>query len=221
MTKPRTLAVIPARGGSKGIPRKNVRLLNGKPLISYMIETALRCGLIDKVVVSTDSSEINRIAESADCAVLMRPVHLATGDIPLDPVIYHAMTAIEEREGAKYDVIITLQPTSPLLFAHSIDKALQHFFCSNIDTLISVVPDQHLFWAKRDDEHFPLYEKRLNRQYLPMTYRETGGFVITHRKCITETSRFGVNIDLFAVSATEAIDIDDEMDWRLAEMYIE
>ncbi len=217
MTKPSTIAIIPARGGSKGIPRKNVRFLHGKPLISYTIETALKCRLIDKVIVSTDDEEIGHAAEVTGCVAVTRPVHLAADDVPLDPVIHHAISTIEEQEKTRYDVVITMQPTSPLLSFRSVDRALERFFGSSADTLISVVDDRHLSWTMEGGKYVPLYEKRVNRQYLPANYRETGGFVITRRQHVTNTSRFGPDIDLFVVSNTEAVDIDSYMDWWLAD----
>ncbi len=217
MTKPSTIAIIPARGGSKGIPRKNIRFLHGKPLIFHTIETALKCRLIDKVIVSTDDEEIGHAAEVTGCAVVMRPVHLAADDVPLDPVIHHAISAIEQQGKNRYDVVITMQPTSPLLSFRSVDRALERFFDSSADTLISVVDDRHLSWTMKGGKYVPLYEKRVNRQYLPANYRETGGFVITRRQHVTNTSRFGPDIDLFVVSNTEAVDIDSYMDWWLAD----
>jgi len=214
---PRTIAIIPARGGSKGIPRKNVRFLRGRPLIAYAIENALRCPAIDRVVVSTDDDEIAHVAEVSGCACVMRPAHLAADDVPLDPVVHHAVAAVEERDGVRFETVITLQPTSPLLSRETLERALARFADGAMDTLISVVDDRHLAWTRADGGYVPMYAKRVNRQYLPADFRETGGFVIARRGHVTDTSRFGPKIDLFEVSQKEAVDIDGYMDWWLAE----
>lgn len=221
MSRTKTIAIIPARGGSKGIPRKNVRFLQGKPLISYTIRTALKCRNIDTVIVSTDDEEIAHIAEVTGCEVVMRPPHLADDHIPLDPVIHHAISVIESEKNETFDVVVTLQPTSPLLSQSSVDKALDKFTTGNADTIISVVDDRHLSWTKVDGKYVPLYEKRVNRQFLPANFRETGGFVITRRRFVTDESRFGPDIDLFELPHTESIDIDSYMDWWLADKLLE
>ena len=111
MEKKRVLAVIPARGGSKGIPKKNIRLLNGKPLIAYAIDNAIRCRLIDDVVVSTDSEEIAYIAESCGANVLMRGTGLSEDSVTLDPVVFDALTRFEKERDHTYDYVVTMQPT--------------------------------------------------------------------------------------------------------------
>lgn len=107
------LAVIPARGGSKGIPRKNVRLMAGKPLIYYAIHNAKTCEMITDVAVTSDDEEILHIAEEYGADALQRSSELAKDAVTLDPVIYDAMLQMEKLKGTTYDVIITLQPTSP------------------------------------------------------------------------------------------------------------
>ena len=98
--------MIPARGGSKGIPRKNVRFLRGRPLISYTIETAKRCCGIDRIVVSTDDEEIAHVAKTFGCEVVMRPPELAADDIPLDPVVIHnAVSTVEKKDGQCFDAM--------------------------------------------------------------------------------------------------------------------
>lgn len=111
------LAVIPARGGSKGIPRKNIRLMNGKPLISYAITTLLACKEsydID-IVVSTEDEEISNISERYGAEVLMRPKELSEDDITLDPVVYYTLCMCEKNKNCIYDYVLTIQPTSPTL----------------------------------------------------------------------------------------------------------
>ena len=117
----RALVIIPARGGSKGIPRKNVRIMVDKPLIGYSIENALNSHHDLDVVVSTDDDEIARISYSYGARVIIRPEALATDSVTLDPVIFHAMNEMEKEQNVQYDIIITMQPTSPLLKEETLD----------------------------------------------------------------------------------------------------
>ena len=161
------IVVIPARGGSKGIPRKNIRLMNGLPLISYAIKAALGSSFQPDVYVSTDSSEIADVATKFGANVLMRDPALAGDMVTLDPVIYDAFVKAEKDKHCKYDMIITMQPTSPLTSGDTLDRAIKEFAEKKYNTLISVVNKPHLSWTEKDGKVVPAYEKRLNRQQLP------------------------------------------------------
>ena len=217
------LVVIPARGGSKGIPRKNIRLLNNRPLISYAIGVARSSQYVDDVVVTTDDSEITLIAEKFGASVVRRSSELASDEIPLDPVVYNAMIQKEKLAFDEYDIVITLQPTSPLLKTQTLDKAIEKFEDFSVDSVISVVDDRHLKWGYDDDNqrYFPLYMQRVNRQYLPKSFKETGAILATRRAFVNETSRLGENISIIEVSREESIDIDNYEDWWLAENYLQ
>ena len=212
------LVVIPARGGSKGIPRKNIRMMNDKPLIAHTINHANSSEYIDNVVVSTDDDEIKFIAEKFGADVIKRSKELAEDNVPLDPVIYDATIKQEEKFNTVYDFVITLQPTSPLLKTSTLNKAIEKL-CEGNDTVISVVDDRHLSWGydTEDDKFYPLYSKRVNRQYLPKQYRETGSIFATKREFLKEDSRLGEKIDLIPVSPHESIDRDSYEDWWVAE----
>lgn len=211
------LAIIPARGGSKGIPRKNVRLMVGKPLISYSIENALNSRFDIDVVVSTDDEEIARLASSNGARVVMRPKRLATDFVTLDPVIFHALNEVEKEKQIKYDVVITMQPTSPLLKSDTLDAAIEYFTKNDFDTVLSGINKPHLSWTEIEGNIVPAYEARLNRQFLPMNLMETGAFFISKREFVNENSRFGPNVSVYEISESEAIDIDTPQDWWLAE----
>lgn len=211
------LAVIPARGGSKGIPKKNIRLMNGKPLISYAINTARKSKYITDVFVSTDNNEIADISKKNGANIVFRGENLSSDLITLDPVIYHAMKQAEKISSCKYDVVVTLQPTSPLLTVDTLDEGIEYFINQKLDTVISVVNKPHLSWGKQDGELVPLYEKRKNRQELPAQYFETGAFVIAKSNCIRENTRIGENMSVYEIPEQESIDIDDKNDWILAE----
>lgn len=211
----KTIAIIPARAGSKGIPNKNIRLVNEKPLIYYAINNALCCEMIDEVIVSTNSKEVQIIAEQMGAKVHWRNEQLCGDEITLDGVIYDATTS---SSAVDTDIVITMQPTSPTLRKATLESALTYFKESTFDTLISCVNKPHLAWRQDDlGNKYPDYQKRLNRQYLPPYYLETGAFLITRKECVTPESRLGQNIEVFEISDDESIDIDTYSDLKTAE----
>jgi CMP-N-acetylneuraminic acid synthetase/spore coat polysaccharide biosynthesis predicted glycosyltransferase SpsG len=215
------LVIIPARGGSKGIPRKNLRLLNGKPLIYYSIKTALNSKYILDVYVSSEDDEILNMAISFGAKIHKRDKSIADDKSTLDPVIYAAYEFAKEVENKEYDYIITMQPTSPLLTTNSLDCAIRKAIeNSSIETVIAAKDDTHLSWRKENDKFVPNYEKRVNRQYLTPTFTETGGFFITRKDIITPTNRIGKNVELHILSNGEEIDIDTYEDWNLCEYHL-
>lgn len=213
MTK-RILAVIPARAGSKGIPNKNVRLLNGKPLVSYSIANALASRRITEVVVTTDSPLVKIVAEQMGAKVIDRSAELCGDAVTLDGVVYDAARRFD------CDAVVTLQPTSPTLKAATLDAAIDFFWEKGLDTLISANNRPHLAWTRdaATGRVRPLYEKRLNRQYLPPYYAETGAFVIARREAVTPVSRFGEKVDVYDVPDAESIDIDTYADLAAASL---
>ena len=220
--KHKILAVIPARGGSKGIPRKNLRFIHGKPLISYAIKNSINCKLITDCVVTTDDDEIESVAKSYGIYTVRRGKSLSDDFVTLDPVIFDAVEQIEKLKGISYDIVITLQPTSPLLTTNTLEAALSSFLNDiRLDTLISVVNKPHLSWTKRNGRIVPNYEKRLNRQQLPPSYVETGAFFITKREFIQKNTRLGTNISVFEVPENEATDIDSVEDWIVSESILD
>ncbi len=219
--KPDVLVVIPARGGSKSIPRKNLRSLNGKPLISYAIETALEIKYNPDIYVSSEDEEILYIAAQFGAKVIVREKSLAADNTTLDPVVYEAFIRAQQLEGKVYDLIVTLQPTSPLLQSSSINDAIGRMIANpDIDTVISASDDTHLTWKIENGKYVPNFKKRVNRQYLQPIFRETGGFLITRPSVITPASRIGKKVDLYLLSGGEEIDIDTLEDWSLCEYYL-
>ena len=211
------LAVIPVRGGSKGIPRKNVRLMSGKPLLMYSVENAYKCKRITELVITTDDEEIISIAQMNGIEYVERDKALAADHVTLDPVVYDAVVQMENRHGKRYDIVITLQATSPLMTGETLDNALKKFVDEKSDTCISVVNRPHLSWKKDGNCIVPAYEQRLNRQQLPANYFETGAFFITRRENVTPYSRIGKNVSVYEVPVDEATDIDTKDDWQMCE----
>lgn len=202
------LAVIPARAGSKAIPNKNIRSVNGRPMVSYAIGNAIRSDYITDIVVSTDSEEVKIIAQQMGVRCHWRRPELCEDFVALDAVIYDAVIS----EDQEYDYVITMQPTSPTLKVSTLDDAIKYAIDKDLDTVISAINHPHLSWREENGEKVPNYEKRLNRQYLPANYMETGAFVISKRSVVTENSRIGKRLDVYEVSENEAIDVDTFID---------
>ena len=214
------LAVIPARAGSKGIPKKNVRMLAGKPLVSYSIENAMKSKYITHVAVSTDDIEVKRIAAKYGANIIDRPAYLCEDSVTLDSVIYHATEEMKKTIGFIFDIVITMQPTSPLLSVDVLDEAINTHIKSEVDTTISGVNEPHLAWSENENGIYPLYEKRLNRQFLPKHLKETGAFVITKGEFVKPDGRFGKKISIYETPANQSIDIDTWQDWVLTEAHM-
>lgn len=197
------LAIIPARAGSKGIPNKNIRIIGGHPLIYYSINNALNSTYITDIIVSTDSEQVRIIANQMGVKTINRRSELCGDDITLDSVIYDAIP-----KEIQWDYIITLQPTSPTLKVSTLDKAIKYAIDNNLDTLISAINNPHLSWGEKNGKKFPNYTERLNRQYLPACYMETGAFVISKANIVTTKTRIGKKVDVYELSENESQDID-------------
>lgn len=197
------LAVVPARAGSKGIPNKNIRIINGKPMIYYAINNAINSRYITDVVVTTDSPEVETIATQMGVSCKWRSEELCGDDVTLDAVIADAIV-----EEVNWDYIVTMQPTSPTLRVNTLDSAIQYAIENDLDTLISAINAPHLSWRDVDGKKIPNYKERLNRQYLPSNYIETGAFVISKASIVTPKTRIGSKVDVFEVPEEESQDVD-------------
>jgi CMP-N-acetylneuraminic acid synthetase/spore coat polysaccharide biosynthesis predicted glycosyltransferase SpsG len=214
-TRKRVLAVIPARGGSKGIPRKNVCPIAGKPLLSWVIAAARDSGVVDEVVVSTDDDEIAHLAVRFGARALARSPGLATDAVTLDPVIHDAVNQLEA-QGEQFELVLTMQPTSPLLRPQTVARIVERFE-GDVETVLTVIDDTHLCWKLTDAGPAPDYLARVNRQQLTRRFRETGGVLATRRELVTATSRIGKRVEIEVLDTFEGIDIDDRNDWLMAE----
>ena len=214
------LAVIPARAGSKGIPNKNIRIIAGHPLIYYAINNAKKSRYITDIVVSTDSPEVKIIAEQMDVNVKIRDSSLCADDVTLDAVIYDAVI-YDAIPNERWDYIVTMQPTSPTLSADKLDEAIEYAINTERDTVISAVNRPHLAWIEDKKGKIPAYKERLNRQYLPPYYVETGAFVISKYECVKPDSRIGKKVDVFELPEEQAIDIDNFTDLEIAKAILD
>lgn len=211
MSNLKVLAVIPARAGSKGIPNKNIRIVGGKPLICYAINNAKCSQWITDVIVTTDSPAIQIIAKQMGVGCKWRSKDLCGDEVTLDAVIEDAIPG----ENRDWDYIVTMQPTSPTLQVGTLDSAIEYAIQHDLDTLISARNAPHLSWRENaDGRKIPNYSKRLNRQYLPANYVETGAFVISKSIVVTSQTRIGQKVDVFEVPEDEAQDVDTFADLK-------
>ena len=219
----KVLALIPARGGSKGIPRKNIRNLNGKPLIGWTIETAKRCKYIDRIVVSTDDEEIADVSASLGAEVpFIRPNHLARDETPgIDPVI-HALNFFPE-----VDDLLLLQPTSPLRTVIDINNIFEIRSKYDAQSAVSVVKSRPLEWMYRlsdDKQLIPLIvdqSKGHNRQSLPSSYILNGALYLATREFILNNKTLtNTETVAYEMPVNRSIDIDTLLDWDFAEYLI-
>ncbi len=215
------LVIIPARGGSKRLPRKNVLDLNGKPLIAYTIKAGLKSKYIDKVIVSSDDDEILQVSEIYGANVIKRPDELASDTATSFDAIKHT---IENSE--KYEYIVLLQATSPLRDAHNIDKAIELLESKNADAVVSVCEMDHSpLWSNTLDESLSmerfLRDEVLNKrsQDLEKYYRLNGAIYICKTDKLLENESFFVkkNIFAYAMDRKSSVDIDEEIDFKMAE----
>ena len=169
------LAVIPARENSKRIPNKTLRLVNNHPLIYYVIKNALESKYISRIIVTTNSKEIEILCNQLGVECLIRNPALCTDDTTLDAVVYDVVRRCE------CDYVVTLQPTSPLLKVDSLDRAIEKMMADKLDTLISVVNYPRLRWIKDETGVVPTYKERVNSKYLRPHYQETGAFIISKK----------------------------------------
>lgn len=203
------LAVIPARAGSKGIPNKNIRIIGGHPLIYYSIKNALSSRYITDVIISTDSDYVRIIGEQMGVHVKWRDSALCGDAVTLDAVIADAVP-----KDVNWDYVVTMQPTSPTLRVETLDAAVKYTINNDLDTLISAINAPHLSWGEKDGKKVPNYTERLNRQYLPPCYMETGAFVISKASVVTPKTRIGEKVDVYEIPEDESQDVDTFEDLR-------
>ncbi len=223
------LYIIPARGGSKGILQKNIKTLNGKPLIQYSIEAALNSAYKGRVIVSTDDIQIAKIATTLDVEVpFVRPEELATDNAKSIDVVLHTLSYFQSKNEL-FDITILLQPTSPLRTAIDINKAIEKLLSdNNLDSVVSVC----------EAEHHPLWTNILprdlnmgnflrpdvmakNRQELPPYYRLNGAIYACKTTFLIENKTFiGRNSCAYIMPQERSIDIDSIVDFKLAEILL-
>ena len=232
MKAPKILAVIPARGGSKGVPRKNIAVVGGKPLIAYTVEAARSAGdLLYRTIVSTDDLEISEIAKKYGAEVpFLRPADLATDRIPMIPVLQHAARFVEEQDQVQLDWILLLQPTTPLRTAGDIEAAIKLARQTDCTSVISVVQvlSTHPILMKRIEAGrlipFCVEEKEGTRRqdYQPPAYMRNGAIYLTRRNVLLERgSIWGDAICPYVMPEERSVNIDSVLDLKLFELMLQ
>ena len=229
----RNVALIPARAGSKTVAKKNIKLLNGIPLIAYTIKMALKNPRINKVIVSTDDEEIAGIAKKYGAEVpFLRPVELAQDNTPDRPVILHTLTWLKKNEQFEPDLLIYLRPTSPFKTNPIIDECLNMIESEKELTSLRTVNiaegTDHPYWMFKNENNLlkPFIDnirisKYYQRQLLPSCYKLNGVVDILKPNIVNNNENiFGNNIGFVEIDRLNAIDIDDELDFSFAEFLI-
>ncbi len=226
--KTEILAIITARGGSKGVPKKNIRLLNGKPLISYTVEAAKQSQYIDRVIISTDSEEIADTAAAGGAEKLfLRPAQFATDESPSWETIIHALQWIENHEKKIYPVFCLLQPTSPLRRSNHVDAAIEKYFATpHAENLVSVCESSKSpYWSQmvtKEGLLKPVIDSKnlfTRRQETPQTYDINGAIYIAKTESYLRTKSFlDDKTTFYAMSKEDSLDIDTELDFTIAEV---
>lgn len=229
MNRKHTLAIIPARGGSKGIYRKNISIVGGKPLLAWTVVEALSAKCIDRVVVSTDDDETARIALQLGAEVPFLRPHDLSGDRSLGiDVAYHALEWLEVKEGYFCDYIVYLQPTSPLRTAQDIESAFQMALDRSAEAVISVTPAvQHLYLLRWIDESGCLMElaerpeKDVQRQMLPDLFSLNGAiYLVSSESLHRKRSWYPERTYAYVMPNERSLDVDTSWDLYLADLIL-
>ena len=225
---PRILGVIPARAGSKTIPLKNITMLAGKPLIAYAIEAALNSTILDRTIVSTDSKQIAEVSASFGAEVpFLRPRELAKDDTPRAATVLHAVQWLEQMEHYFPQIVVTLQPTSPLRTPEDIEAAVALAMTRSADAVVSVSPvHDHPYWTKQIDPdgrligYLPETAPFYRRQDLPPVYVLNGAIFLSRRETLSEGSTDPLSTYAYVMPPERSLDIDTPWDLQLAELIL-
>jgi len=217
------VAIIPARGGSKGIPRKNIKQLFGKPLIVWTIEHAKKSRYIGRITVSTEDKEISEISKKYGAEVIERPEELAKDETPTIDVIFHVLRV--QAENFEPGLVVLLQPTSPLRNAQDIDNAIELFLKNDCESVVSVCEVEHsLYWSFEIENRYlkPIFGgKYLNmrRQDLSKVYTPNGAIYVSTPEILRKYKSFYCSKTIpYIMPPERSVDIDNEIDFMLAEL---
>lgn len=216
----KTVAIIPARAGSKGVTGKNLKLLAGKPLIALSILDAQEAQLVDQVYVSTDHPEIAEVSRNYGAEVIVRPAKLANDTASSESALIHALLEIE-KAGIFPEIVVFLQCTSPIRTGVDIDQAIAQFKSEKADSLLSVSPSHRFLWEEVDGIAKSInydYRYRQRRQDMKPQYIENGSIYIFKPSILKELeNRLGGKISLFLMSEAAGWEIDSILDFEIAE----
>lgn len=223
------IGIIPARGGSKGVIKKNLRIVGGDPLIAYSILTAQNSKLLSHYVTTTDDEEIAEVARQYGSPVLMRPGELASDETPMVPVVWHALESVERDLGHQFDVIVLIQPTSPIRVGKDIDTVINMFKKdSQLESVISVCPMEDINPARmyQIDENgymnsfWEEFETH-NRQSLPQVYIRNGAIYAVRRSVLKDQGNLmSKHKKAYVMPRSHWATIDDERDFAIADLLV-
>ena len=220
----KTLAIIPARGESQGVPRKNIRLLAGKPLIAHTIEHALRSQSINRTIVSTEDAEIARIAQDYGAEVVLRPAEFSTDTASSESALIHVLDHLGRKEGYEPDYVVFMQCTSPIREPQDIDRAMDLILKEGADSLFSATPWHGFLWRENHGLCESLnydYSRRPRRQELVPQYRESGSIFIMKPWVLRKLdNRLGGKIVMYRMGFWSAFEIDSLEDFGLCELIL-
>ena len=214
MTMEKMVAVIPACAGGSGLPNKNIRLIDGKPLIYYVIRNAKSCRYFSDIVVTTNSDVIISIAHKMGVRVRKRDASLCNRTVALEVVVHDALCAFPKQDFA---YVVTMQSIAPTLRAETLEAAIEEYLCAGCDSMVSVVKKPFFFWHGDTQSPTPLYTRRMNRHLLPPFYQETGAFQITRAECITPENCLGADTRLYVLPDEEGVDVNTFGDLKQVE----
>lgn len=213
----KNIAIIPARGGSKGIPHKNIYPINNKPLISYVLN-ALKNSIVDECYTTTDCQLIADVAKEYGSKIIDRPPELATDTSPTIDCVVHALNTIKAEEN---DLILIVQPTSPLIKPTDITNIIDTFNLGSYDTIITTTENHNILWKLNDDNTLSpqnhIINKRLPRQLAPKVFAETGSVYATKAKNIYDKKIFGERIGHVEIPKSRSYEIDNYEDVKIIE----
>jgi N-acylneuraminate cytidylyltransferase len=216
------VAIIPARGGSKGIPRKNLRFLAGKPLIAHTIEQALQARLVDRVLISTDDDEIAVVSEQYGAEVIWRPTDISGDAASSELALLHAIDYLRETEGYRPALVVFLQCTAPLTIPEDIDGTVRTLVEENADSALAVTPFHFFLWRrdKSGDAVGINHDKRLRplRQEREPQFLETGAVYVMRTQGFKRAKhRFFGKTAMYVMPPERCLEVDEPVDFRIAE----
>jgi len=219
------LAIIPARGGSKGIKNKNIRQFNNKPLIGYTIKQARQARQINRVIVSTDDKNIAVVSKKYNAEVpFLRPKNLARDKSKVADAVFHLLTELKDKENYKPDIIVLLQVTSPLRTVADINEAISFFIKSRADSLVSICRTETLLLAKDKKSNLKIVNSEFlissNRQELENVYKLDGSmiYIVRTEKFLQHKSFFAGKLVGYEIERWRAVDLDEPQDYVLGEL---
>jgi CMP-N,N'-diacetyllegionaminic acid synthase len=216
----KVLAFIPARGGSKGIPNKNIKLFNGKPLIEWTIKAALKSKLINKVVVSSDSLKILSISKKLGADVVLRPKNISGDNATTESAIKHYTKKLKD----SFKIIVLLSPTSPIRKIKDIDNAVKKFKLKKLDSCFSASRlSDFLIWKLNKKKKYESinydFQNRGIRQKREPNYVENGSIYVFKNELInSKSNRLGGNIGIYLMDFWQSLELDEKKDWKLLEI---